>query len=175
MDGAVEREKNGVFIGILVFLCVAIVGLVIGIVVVNANNGVQKNEGNVEYSLPKELQGDDLSPTDQVIKETTLMVQDPNVSNSEIEAYYDGVIADALMSGNTDLAMRIIIQKMDFIAVIEGNCAEAKEYVNNVDLSPYSTTEKSYLASYVVSMAEGCSGGELQAKWEALYNDAREK
>lgn len=175
MNGAVERKGNGILVGVLVFLCVVIIGLIVGIVVVNVNKEGQGGSQNVEYSLPEELQGNNLSSTDQVMKETTLMAQNPNISDVEIEAYYDGVIADALMNGNTDLAMRIIIQKMNFIAVSENDCAKAKEYVNGVDLSPYSATEKSYLASYVLSTVEGCNGGELQDKWKSLYEGAWER
>ena len=163
-----ERPNNKVLVGILSGLVVVIVGLVIGIVVVKSD---VREEEEFTPVLPEELMGDDLSPTDQVIKETSIMLQDPNISDTEIEKYYDDVINDAIIKGDTGFAIKIIIQKMNFLAVIEGNCERANEYVDNIDLSAYIASEKRYLASYVISMAATCDNQDLQNKWEGFIGE----
>ena len=151
------KNGNGWLVGILVGLGVVIVGLVVGIAVVNVNNGDRSRTDEVDYDLPEELTGEDLSPEDQVIKETSIMLQTPGVSMEEIENYYDVVVDKAISDGDTYLAVRIVIQKMNFLAVVEEDCGKSKEYIDSVDLSPYSEEEKRYLASYKESMIGGCN------------------
>lgn len=153
---------------VLIILILIIFGLVIGIFAVNTKDQSLSKTEKTDYVLPEELKGDDLSPLDQVIKETSLMLQDPNVSNAKIEAYYDSSIEKAKNDEDNKLAIEIIIQKMNFLAVIEDDCAKAAEYVNNIDLQSYSVEEKSYLASYIVSMAASCKNQELQERWANL-------
>lgn len=169
MDGAAEKNHKKVLIGVLVFLVVVIIGLIVGIILVNVNNNTVNEEVVVEeteVTLPEELMGDNLSPADQVIKETSLMYQDPNVNEAEIGAYYDKVIEGAISDGDTELAVEIIIQKMDFLAVVESDCAKAKAYTDDLNLEPYSTEESQYLASYIVSTAIYCEDQAWQAQWE---------
>ena len=95
------RNKKKLLV-VLVVLAVAIVGLVVAILVVSLIGGEQEEaefEWN-DYILPDELLGDDLSPEDQVIKEVSIMMQDPNISEEDIEKYYDRVIEDGLFGGS---------------------------------------------------------------------------
>lgn len=163
-EGKAKLENKGLVV-LLCVLLVAIVGLGIGIgiTVLNSNRA-----GNVEAVLPEELMGDSLSPEDQVVKETSLMLQDPDVSEVDIEDYYDRVVEDAVSDGDTGLAVEIIIQKMNFLAVVENDCNKAEDYVNSIDLAIYSSEEVQYLASYAASMAGGCGNSELEAKWNEV-------
>ena len=157
---------------ILLFLCLAIIGFAIGIILVNIKNEKQKEEINqTDSTLPEELMEDDLSSTDQVIKKASQMLQDPATSNAEIEKYYDEVIEQALNDGDTDLAIRIIIQKMDFLAVTENDCQKAKEYIENIDLTVYPEAGKHFLASFVISTTAECKDQNLQTKWEEIFNE----
>ena len=47
----------------------------------------------------------------------------------------------------------------------EEDCNAAKEYINGIDLSPYSNEERSYLASYVVSTAGACGDQNMEDQW----------
>lgn len=166
------RNKKKLLV-VLVVLAVAIVGLVVAILVVSLIGGEQEEaefEWN-DYILPDELLGDDLSPEDQVIKEVSIMMQDPNISEEDIEKYYDRVIEDAKNGGDNKLAVKVTIQKMDFLAVVISDCAKAKEYVDGIDLASYSEGEKEYLASYVISMAGWCDDRDLQNRWERIYDE----
>lgn len=164
-EGKAKLEHKGLVI-LLCVLLVAIVGLGVGIGVVVVSN--MRNDEYAGYVLPEELMNNDLSPEDQVTKETSLMLQDPDVSEVDIEAYYDAVIEDAIASGDKSLAIEIIIQKMNFLAVVEDDCSKAEEYVDGVELSTFSSEEVQYLASYVSSMAGGCGDSDLKAKWDGI-------
>lgn len=149
----------------LIFVCI-ILTLVITL---NDFNSTDDRETDSSYALPEELMGDDLSPVDQVIKETSLMLNNPDVSTEEIESYYDKVIADALESNKNDYAIEIIIQKMNYLATIKNDCVAANDYINNIDLSPYADSLKRYLSSYVVSMAIECNNQELMDEWNGRF------
>ena len=161
------RHKNeGSVNNLVVLLCVLvmiIIGLVVGVIVTRTSGSDSiVGSGEEEYVLPEELMADDLSPEDLVIKETSLMLQNPDISNTEIERYYDEVISEAIDNGETFFAVRIVIQKMDFLAVIEEDCNKAKEYVDGLDLSFYSEEEKGYLNSYIDSMMNWCEAIDSQ-------------
>ena len=166
-----EKKRTGLVI-VLGVLCAIAIVLVIIIVAMNIHkDDTQEGISEVDESvLPEELRGDNLSPADQVTKTTSLMLADPKYNFKDIEQYYDTVIEDATNKGETSLAIKIVIQKMDFLVVTEGDCREAKKYINSVDLSPYSKTEKYYLASRVVSMTIDCDDQELQNQWETFMN-----
>ena len=170
MGGNSTNSKNKKLLKtVLAVLILIIVAIVVALVVIFVNHHTsENNEANTEYVLPEELLGDDLSPVDQVIKETSLMLNDSNVSSEEIESYYDEVIADALKDGDPGFAAKIVIQKMNFISVVENNCESASRYVDSIDLSPYLDKERNFLASYVVSMAIECNNQELQDKWNSI-------
>lgn len=170
-EGKAKFENKGLVI-LLCVLVVVIVGLVVGVTFVN----MTREDGGVDegdFVISEELMGDDLSPEDQVIKETSLMMQDPDSSEEDVESYYDDVIEGAIDSGDTGFAAEITVQKMNFLAVVEDSCTKAKEYINNVDLSFYSAEERLYLASYAISMANGCGDSDLQARWESFYEEER--
>lgn len=160
------NEKKGLIVGLVILLMI-IIGLIVGVLVMNRNGEEQKQYGEEEinFVLPEELMTDSLSQEDQVIKETSLMMQDSNSSEEDIENYYDEVIGGALSNNDTELAIRIIIQKMNFLAVVKDNCAGARAYIDGVDLSYYSTEELEYLSSYVVSMAGECGDLGLGDRW----------
>lgn len=170
--GKVGFENKGLVI-LLGVLGVVIVGLVVGIVVVNVQGGdeVAMVDEDDNSTLPEELMGDNLSVEDQVIKRTSLMLQDPDVSEEDIELYYDAVIEDAINDENIVLAMNIIIQKMNFLVVLEDDCEKAREYIDGLDMSLYSVDEKHYLASNVVSSAIECDDLDWQNQWEGVYNE----
>ena len=170
MNDGTEKKSGKLVVVMLAILCILIIAMVV-LVLVNWKNDGQGEVEETESVLPEELRGDNLSPEDQVIKETTLMISDSSKNENDIEAYYDTKIKEALNDGKTDLATRIIIQKVGFIVVTEENCARAEEYVSSIDLSPYSADEKMYLASYILSMITGCGNQELQAQWEQLLNE----
>ncbi len=170
MNDGTEKKSGKLLVVMLAILCILIIAMVV-LVLVNWKNDGQGEVEETESVLPEELRGDNLSPEDQVIKETTLMISDSSKNENDIEAYYDTKIKEALNDGKTDLATRIIIQKVGFIVVTEENCARAEEYVSSIDLSPYSADEKMYLASYILSMITGCGNQELQAQWEQLLNE----
>ena len=172
MNDGTEKKSGKLLVVMLAILCILIIAMVVLVVVNRTNDGQEGMEvEETESVLPEELRGDNLSPEDQVIKETTLMISDSSKNENDIEAYYDTKIKEALNDGKTDLATRIIIQKVGFIVVTEENCARAEEYVSSIDLSPYSADEKMYLASYILSMITGCGTQELQAQWEQLLNE----
>lgn len=166
-DGAELKKNKKTLLVALLTLVIIIVAAII-IIALLLNNSVNNNETDSGYILPEELMGDDLSPVDQVIKETSLMQGDPNVSADEIKSYYDEVINNALKDGDSSFAAKIIIQKMNYISVIENDCEGASRYVDGIDLTPYSDKEKNYLASYVISMAIECNNQELRDEWSSI-------
>ena len=173
MSGHHEGKNKKLLEIILIFLFLIIISLVITIVVIN-NHSSQTTDETTKYALSEELQKDDLSPADQVIKETSMMLQDPNTSNADIETYYDTVITNAINNNDTDLAIKIIIQKMHFIATTENDCAKAAEYVNSIDLQPYTAEQQQYLTSYVISLAGACDDQNLSTRWKALITGAND-
>ena len=171
--GKVGFENKGLVI-LLGVLGVMIVGLVVGIVVVSQEEEKVKEEEwkiEAEEGLPEELKGDDLSIEDQVVKETSLMLQDPNASDEDIELYYEEVIKKAIEDGDTSLAANVILQKMDFLVVLEDDCERAREYADSLNISSYPAAEKQYLMSGVVSMAIECDDSDWQIRWEDLYKE----
>ena len=90
------------------------------------------------------------------------MLQDPNKSNTDIEAYYDSAIEKALNDGNHYLAMDIIVQKIGFLVVEEGDCDKATKYFESIDMSPYSDQEKNYLETHSLSMIYECTDANSQ-------------
>ncbi len=156
IDVGREGKNSSLFYRVLLgLLALAIAGLIVAIVVVNLDHGV--SEPSVNYSLPDALMSDDLSPRDQVIKEVAIMLQTPGVGTDEVEKYYDDVINEANEKGEYYLAMDIVVQKLLFFVVEEGDCEKAKEYSVNVDVSRYSDEEKGYLQSYMYSVLLDCS------------------
>lgn len=168
---AIKKNTRRMLIISFFVLLIVIAILIVGIIIIS-NKSLTPEEiadtEEIEYVLPDELLHDDLSMPDQVIKETSLMLHDSAYNNEDIENYYDAAIEKAKNNQDNDSAIRIIIQKMNFITSIEENCTKAKEYINNVDLSSYSTEEKGYLTSFVISMATECKDQELQIQWENL-------
>lgn len=166
-----NRHHKSLFI-ILAILCTLIIIMIITIIIFNlqsASNSDQTDQEIAESMLPEELKNDNLSPLDQVTKETSLMLNNPNYSHDDILNYYDTSIDDAMANNDASLAVRIIIQKMNFISVIEKDCNKAEKNVDSLDLSIYPTEEKDYLISYIASVADACGNQEMQNKWQALY------
>lgn len=136
----------------LVFLLLVIVGLTIGIVIVkNTNQDSGTPSEHIDYHLPEELQGDNLSQGDQVRRDVIIMSQTPNTNYADIVEYYDVAIAKAIEGGDRYLAMDIIVQKATYIATTEEDCESAVEYINSLDLSPFTEEEKQFLASHLLS------------------------
>ncbi|MBO4813093.1 hypothetical protein J5491_03005 [Candidatus Saccharibacteria bacterium] len=144
---------------ILVILGLVIVGLVIGIVVVTSGGGNNTDDDLLpgDYVLPDELQEDNLSSSDQVMKKVIIMSQSPNTTYNDIEDYYDKVISDAVSSGDHYLAMNVTVQKASYIADIEEDCEKAMNYANSIDTSPYSDEELQFLVSHLFSTLD-CEG-----------------
>lgn len=171
MSGSVGKNNNKVLVIIFVVLCLVSVILVTTIVVIRLPKS--DNETDVSSVLPEELRGDNLSKSDQVIKDVTLMLNNPQHSIDDIISYYNARIKEALDNNDTKLAIDIIIQKMGFYAVVEHDCNTNKNDIDSIDLSPYSVEEKMYLASYIVSSAKECEDTELQTEWENRYEKWR--
>ena len=146
-------EKKSFWLILLGILCVVIVGLGAGVIILSNKN---KPTMEIDFILPEELQKDDLSPEDEVIKETTLMMQDPDKKEEDIESYYDMVIEKAIDDGDINLAMKIIIQKTNFLVVVENDCGNAKSYIDSLDFSIYQDNEINYLQSYIDSIMGYC-------------------
>lgn len=137
---------------LLVFLLLIMVGLAIGIVIVkNSNQDNDTPSEPIDYHLPDELQGDNLSQGDQVRRDVIMMSQTPNTNYADIEEYYEAAIAKAIEGGDRYLAMDIIVQKATYIATTEEDCESTVEYTNNLDLSPFTEEEKQFLASHLLS------------------------
>ena len=170
-EGKAKLEHKGLVI-LLCVLLVAIVGLGAGVFVVkNMKQGDEaKYVAEDDAALPEELQGNDLSPIDRITKEATLMNSNPDYNEQDIEDYYDTVIGEAMASGDTEFAARIIIQKMQFIAVTEGDCSGAIEYINSINVAEFSVGVRAYLASYVVSVADYCEDQTLANNWQRFTN-----
>lgn len=137
---------------ILAILIAVIAGLVVSIVLLN----IRKSSEWSGYVLPEELTGDDLTEENQVIKEASIMLQNPEVSMEQIEEYYDGVIKDAFDKGNNYLGKKVIIQKMNFIAVLEGDCPKAVQYADSLDLSQLSENDRDYVNASIESLKAEC-------------------
>ena len=103
---------------------------------------------------------DNLSPEDQVIKDTTIMVQNPDISMDEIEKYYDDVVWQANKDGDYGFAMKIVVQKVLFLVTTERDCKKAEDYTNNLDTSMYSRDDLIYLQSNVDSAMWSCYKAE---------------
>lgn len=168
-EGKAKFENKGLVI-LLCVLVVAIVGLVVGVFVVKNIEQDDEKKYAVEDDvvLPEELQGSDLSPIDQITKEATLMNSDPDYSEQDIENYYDVAIGEAMASGDTGFAAQVTVQKMQFIAVTEGDCSRAIEYINSINLVEFSVEVRPYLASRVASVANYCEDQTLADNWQRL-------
>ncbi len=153
-EGGEGKNSSSFYKVLLVVLALVIIGLIVTMVVINLNRSTSEPETN--YSLPEALMGDNLSPRDQVIKEAAIMLQTPGISMDEVEKYYDDAISKANEDGEYYLAMDIIVQKLLFFVVEEGDCEKAKDYSENVDVSKYSDEEKGYLQSYMYSVLLDC-------------------
>lgn len=138
--------------------------------VLNADDGDEEEEDETAepddyYELPDELNAEDISAEDEVTKEASLMDQDPDYSDQDVENYYDDKINENLSSGNSGLAIEIMIEKVNYLAIVEDDCDEAKSYADSIDLSQFSDEQKSYLSSYIYSTALGCDDEEFEQKW----------
>ena len=170
-DASITNKNHKLLLIALTILCFLIIIITI-ILIINlqpTNNSAQTNQEIAESMLPEELKKDHLSPLDQVTKETSLMLNNPNYSHDDILNYYDTSIDNAMANNDASLAVIIIIQKMNFISAIEKDCNKAEKYVDSLDLSIYPTEEKNYLISYIASVADACGNQEMQNKWQALY------
>lgn len=173
-EGKASEAKSGNK-GLVILLCVfvvVIVGLGVGVIVTRkiGQNNETKHVTEDDIVLPEELQGDDLSPIDQITKEATLMSSNPDYSGQDIENYYDAAIDEAMVSGDTGFAAQIIIQKMQFIAIAEEDCSRVIEYINSINLAEFSVEVRPYLASRVASVANYCEDQALADSWQRLTN-----
>lgn len=169
-----NKSNHKSLIVVLILLCVVaiVLAVVILLININARRGLQESElEQAGVVLPDELKGDNLSPEDEVIKEVSIMSADPNYNDDDILAYYDNVVAKAISDGNTFLAAKIIIQKMNYIEVSLDNCDGAMSYVNGIDLSSFSAENASYLASYVIPTATTCNNQNAIDIWMKIYMD----
>ncbi len=158
-NGEVGIEKDHWYRILLGVLTLMIVGLTIGIIVtVNSRENSESNEVVSNYDLPEELDKDNLSVEEQVIRDTTIMAQDPDVDDEKIERYYDDVINEANKRGDYGLSMKIIVQKVLFLVTSEDDCEKAEEYLSNLDTSMYSRDDIAALQSKVYSAIWSCDG-----------------
>ncbi|MCR5700281.1 MAG: hypothetical protein K6G49_02530 [Candidatus Saccharibacteria bacterium] len=167
-DRKTEKKSRTILVLVLSFLLIVIAVLVATVIMKNQGEVLEEVEEAVEtgYVLPDELLGEDLSAIDQVTKKASLILHDPNKTKSDVENYYDTAIEEAKNNQDDNLALEIMVQKMNFIAMIEGDCERAATYINNIDLTSYPAEGKSFLAPYVVSVAIECDNQELQKQWE---------
>lgn len=159
------KDKHSAWFRIsLVILFLVIIGLTIGIIVLSVNRGGSNSEPSGDYNLPTELEGDNLTPEDKVTRDTSIMLNSPDVSMEEIEAYFDDVINKANEAGDYDFAIDIISQKMLFLVVNENDCEKARDYSDNIDMSMYSEDQKAYLQSNIYSTTWECDEAE-ETEW----------
>ena len=173
MSGGVEKNNNNGLLVVLIALSLLSVILVATIVVIHLPKPNPEMGNN--SVLPDELKDNNLSKPDQVVKDVTLMLNNPQYNNDDIVSYYNTEIREALDNNDSMLAIEIIIQKINYYATIMQDCAAIKNDVGSIDLSPYSKEEKMYLASRVASVAIDCEDDELREKWENLYQEERSK
>lgn len=158
------KDKHSAWFKVsLTILFLMIIGLTISIIVLSINRS-GGNEPVGDYNLPEELEGDKLSPEDKVIRDTSIMLNDPNISMEEIETYFDDVINKANEAGDYDFAIDIISQKMLFLVVNENDCDKAKDYSDGIDTSMYSEDQKAYLQSNIYSTTWECDEAE-ETEW----------
>ena len=147
-DNKTGKEKGIVpYRVVFVVLILAIVGLIIGIVMVGVSRGNDKSDEPVE---------DDSVLETRVMEKVSAMREDSNIGVEEIEEYYDSVINDANNDGNYSLAARIIVQRTLFLVINENDCEGANEYYKGLDTSFYSDDELLYLTTNVDSILSEC-------------------
>lgn len=142
---------------VLVFLAI---GLIIAVVTMANSNSINDNNDIIEptsnYVLPDRLQGDDLTPEDEIAKQVAIMSHTKGTSSNDIEEYYDSVIDKAFEDGDRLLAMDIIIQKATYLSSINEDCEGAIKYTDGLDFSIFSDEEKQFLASHLQSELSEC-------------------
>lgn len=163
-NGTVVAEKsksgNKVWIVLLVVLFVAIVGLIVGIVVVKNT----KKDSDMACAG-----GDSVYDINTCISNKYSEADNLDQAKS----LYRGAIDKAVAEGEYAQAGQLIADRSSFL-VLEGDCEDAMRLMGEENVEYLSDEEKGVFYSYALSMDAYC-GGTNQDFWSGLLNQANER
>ena len=157
MDGDKRFLKNKVLMGVLIILCIAIIGLIVGLVVLNMNLG--ENENLFAECTRKEAYNDKIDCINTAYLEG-------NDKELAVETY-NTVINNAVLDGDYISATNLVRARTDFL-FDNGQCGEAMQLLREEDLSEYEVTAKNYLYAHAAELSIDCKDKQSETEWRNL-------
>ena len=149
--------KDKTLVGVFVILCVAIAGLIAGLVVLNINT--DKNENRFAECIERETYNDMID----CINNAYL---DDNNKELAVETY-DTVINNAVLKDDYISATNLVRARTDFLVENE-QCEEAMRLLRGEDLSNYGVAAKNYLYAHAAELSIDCQDRQSEAEWRSL-------
>ena len=172
MDRGEKISNNKILTGILVFLCVAIVGLSIGIAVVKMNQS-QTTGNSEEMTAERIAYNDYVADYDKVKAEAEKMVASGSASASEIINLYSPYIEKCLADGATDRASAYIRAEQDSLISV-GFKNEALSELTKIDYSVFNESEQYKYYTEIIELAKELNDSSTVAKYEPLAANTKE-
>lgn len=155
--------KNKWLVGVLVVLAIVIVGLVVGVVVININNGAQDEQEQTEDGVDEYIE---VATKDEVYV----------LSEELAKAYYEGDTAKAMREykANMDIALSEedynkffrLLSGVSNTMVDNGDCAQLMAFYDGIDENKLPVDQKVYYYGTVASFCESCGDSARQALYE---------
>ena len=174
MDGGKKTSSNKALIGVLVFLCVAIVGLVVGIVVANVNANYEREnawkDGLSEEQIIAQGYVNDYNDTRAKAKE--LLNRNPVDADAIVRLYKD-VINGFISGGNAGRASAYIVA-MDEDLLAAGLKERALDELINLDYSSFSGPDQYRHYNRIITQARDLGRDDIVSKYEPLLASVKE-
>lgn len=175
MDGGRKASNKGL-VGVLAVLCVVIVGLVVGIVVVNLNAGRSQETEVVEET--EELTPEQVAYYDYVadfdkVQEQARGLLASGANASEIVALYSPYIAQCLKDGAVDRASSYIqAEQNDLLGA--GYKQAALDELLNLDFSAFNAPEQYKYYTDIIEMANDLGRSDVATEYAPLAAQTKE-
>jgi len=144
---------------VLVFLCVMIIGLIVGIVVVNADKS-SDNGGSIAPDCK----------TKQTYYDIGVCVEEVYAASGDekqVISLYEGLIQTAKDGGDYDSAADLIRQRTTFLAN-NGYCEKALQLLDVEDVDGYSVSALNGVYMRAISLGQQCGDEGAVSKWNGL-------
>ncbi|MBR3172687.1 hypothetical protein IKF21_02120 [Candidatus Saccharibacteria bacterium] len=163
--------NNKFLVGILSFLCIAIVGLSVGIAVVRINQSQTAN--SEEMTAERIAYNDYVADFDKVKAKSAELVKKSSVSASEIINLYSPYIEKCLADKAVDRATAYIRAEKN--ALVEaGFKREALDEMLKIDYSVFVEAEQHKYYLEIMELAKDLNDSDVVAKYEPLAASTKE-
>lgn len=185
MDGGKKTSGNKVLVIILGFLGVAIVGLIVGIVIVNLNNQQNSNEEKTYNCSPDTVVNFDLTSEESaeneefsemfksLTKEVDELFNANPVDLDAIIALYEPEI-QKYINKNDYRKVALLISSRTGQLVTRGYGQNALDILTSIDFSVFSGIEQYRQYDQIIQIAKDLGKDEVVRKYEALIASVQE-